>query len=481
MILVGRIPQYWLVALWLLMVPFNSCTRVNAAAETNGAVDPQIRDQSSATPEPSLGRALALVNCFSQADQNNKEIKLAAANLPVAEAAKVIAAALPNPTYSLTYGFGPAWQYVAAGNNQQFGWTEEVLVAGKRTKRINVARATYLQRVFQLEATRFDVHNRVFRAYVELAAAKEYAKLVEDQREIAMQLASISQKRYDAGKAPGSEALQAKLAVMQFAISQNQARARLVQDSAQLTQLLGETPRSQDIIRADDNGLFKLIAEKSTFLPNPEGPQPALMALLPTAWRERNDLKASIQQAYVDRKAVTLAKSQRIPDPTIGFDYLFSTYKSFQPRFFDPAGNGLNIPANQVPQQPGYLLTFAQEQPIFYQYQGQIQQAKANLALQEKQNDNLRSQIASSILTAYEAVLVASDNVRRFKNQLLPASAKVAQQTRRGYELGKMGLATAMLAQQQYQQTRSGYFDAVLAYQNAWIDLEKAVGVPLHL
>jgi phage-related minor tail protein len=35
--------------------------------------------------------------------------------------------------------------------------------------------------------------------------------------------------------------------------------------------------------------------------------------------------------------------------------------------------------------------------------------------------------------------------------------------------------------QQQYQQTLSSYFDAVVAYQNAWSDLERAVGVPLRL
>ena len=38
-----------------------------------------------------------------------------------------------------------------------------------------------------------------------------------------------------------------------------------------------------------------------------------------------------------------------------------------------------------------------------------------------------------------------------------------------------------ILARQQYQQILSSYFDAVVAYQNAWADLEKAIGVSLNL
>ncbi len=88
-----------------------------------------------------IHRKFSLSECFSKADQNNKEIALATSNLPIAQAAIVIAKAIPNPTYNMTYGFGPAWKYVIAGNNQQFGWNEEIQVAGRRSKKIGLARA----------------------------------------------------------------------------------------------------------------------------------------------------------------------------------------------------------------------------------------------------------------------------------------------------------------------------------------------------
>jgi outer membrane protein TolC len=69
----------------------------------------------------------------------------------------------------------------------------------------------------------------------------------------------------------------------------------------------------------------------------------------------------------------------------------------------------------------------------------------------------------------------------KYQDELLPAALNVAQLSRRGFQLGKTDLATAMLAQLQYQQLRSSYFDSVVAYQNAWADFEKAVGVSLKL
>ncbi len=426
-------------------------------------------------------RRFTLSACFDQADNNNKEIAVAAANLSVAQAAIVIAKAIPNPTYSMTYGFGPAWQYIVAGNNQQVGWTEEIQIAGRRSKKLNVAKAGYLQTAFQVQAMRFDVHNRVRRAYAELAAAFANAELVDAQREIAQRLFEISQKRFAAGKAPGAEVLQAQLNIMTMVTQRNQALGRLVQDSAAMAQLLGEAPKREEILNVDETALFKLSAERSATVPAIEQGVPPLAQLLPSAWRERNDLKASIQQAFTDRRALSLAKTQRIPDPFIGFNYLFSTYKPYQPLYFDPTGTGLAIPANRVPFQSGYMLTVSQENPIFYQYQGQINQANATWIEQLKQNELQRSQIASDIVTAYEALVLTRENIIKFQKDLLPAGLKVAQLSRRGYELGKTDLATAMLAQQQYQQLRSAYFDSIVAYQNAWADLEKAVGLPLKL
>jgi cobalt-zinc-cadmium efflux system outer membrane protein len=47
------------------------------------------------------------------------------------------------------------------------------------------------------------------------------------------------------------------------------------------------------------------------------------------------------------------------------------------------------------------------------------------------------------------------------------------------YQVGKTNLASVITAEQSDQQNQSAYVDAVTAYQNAYADLEKAVGIPL--
>jgi cobalt-zinc-cadmium efflux system outer membrane protein len=268
---------------------------------------------------------------------------------------------------------------------------------------------------------------------------------------------------------------------MQVAVQCTQAWGRLVQDSAKMNFLLGQSSTSEEIFAVESIPLLNILSSRSGITPDPSKGIPSLEQLLPAAWEQRPDLRAAIQQAYVDRKALTLSKTQRIPDPFVGFNYLFSDYKTFQTQFFNPAGNGLNVPANQVPYQPGYMVTVAEETPIFYQYQGEVAQAKATWLQQLKQNDQLRSQIASDIVTAYEALITSIKNLRKCQEELLPEAIQASRMSYRSYQMGKTDLATAILAQQQYGQLVSSYFDASVAYQNAWADLEKAIGIPISV
>ena len=95
--------------------------------------------------------------------------------------------------------------------------------------------------------------------------------------------------------------------------------------------------------------------------------------------------------------------------------------------------------------------------------------------------EKLKAQIATDLVTAYNEVKVARANIFEYQKNLLPTASDVARIARRGYEVGATDLGTAIVAQQQYQQTLANYFDAVVAYQTAWADMERAVGVPLRL
>jgi cobalt-zinc-cadmium efflux system outer membrane protein len=417
-------------------------------------------------------RTLSLRASFDKAAESNKEVIAARYNLPIAKAAIRTAGAIPNPRFSLLYGFGPSYTIIIAGNPQQFGFQQDIQTAGKRTKQVNLARSNYSVAELNVEALLFSVHNRVRRAYAEQAAAEAYELLIESQRTVALNLLDIAQKRYDSGKAAFSEALQAKLGVIQFDTQRNQAELRLQQATVALAQLVGETPKNVEVIDVDDNGIFVLSAEKTDLVPSPYKSMPPLKDLLPEAFQDRPDLHVAIQQAYSDRKALTLARAQRIPDVLIDAGYQFTTFKPHQP---------FGLTTVNVHNQPGAYLNVTAEFPIYYHHQGETTQAKGTWLQDYAQIEQLKTQVATDIVTAYEASTVARANIIKFQKELLPAAALVAKQALIRYQLGKSDLATAILAKQQYQQTLSSYFDAVVAYQSAWADLENAMGVPLQL
>jgi len=419
------------------------------------------------SPEPS--RQFSLSACFTTADRDNKEIITAKHNLPIAKAGITIAGAIPNPQFVLQTGFGPTFYNLYTGQTKQALWTEQVQTGGKRRKKINLAKSNYRLAEIQLDALRFDVHNRVRRAYAELAAAEAYVDLIDAERLVGQELLTISQKRYEAGKAPQSEYLQAKLSVLQFDTQENQAKGRLEIASAALSQLIGIKPEHVEVFDVDDNGLFKLSAEKSDIVPLPTRAMPALDRLIGTAFGNRPDLHAATQQVFVNRQALILAKTKKIPDLFVSSGFVWTNFARNQP-------TGLVLAAPQS----GVFLTVTAEQPILYQYQGEVAQATANLRQAERQVDLLKSQISTSLITAYNQAGVARDNIFIFQRDLLPTAAQVAKLARRSYQIGSTDLATAIVAQQQYQQTLSNYFDTVVSYQIAWADLEKAVGLPIR-
>jgi cobalt-zinc-cadmium efflux system outer membrane protein len=461
------------IALWFVLATFVIGAPHPVAAEINaspvGSPAPLLKAGVVESPAPS--RTLSLSACFDRADLYNKEIVSAKWNLPIAKAGIRIAGAIPNPQFELQEGFGPSFSLLFTGQTEQIGWTQQFLTAGKRSKKMELARANYALAELQLDALRFDVHNRVRRAYAEQAAAEAYAELIEAQRAVGLKLLAIAEKRFNAGKAPQSEVLQAKLNVSQFDTQRNQAQIRLQQDSAALALIIGDKPEHVEVIDVDDNGLFKLSQEKTEVVPSPIGALPPLQQLSATAYSSRPDLKAAQQQVFVNRKALTLARAQRIPDLFVGAGYTFAAFAKHQPAGLAPQPNWVGN---------GVFVNVSAENPIFYQHQGEVLQAIGNLRQAERKADLLKCQVATDVVTAYNEVSVARANIFVFQKNLLPTAADVARLARRGYEVGKTDLATAIVAQQQYQQTLSNYFDAVVAYQISWADLEKAVGVALR-
>ncbi|HEY9676672.1 MAG TPA: TolC family protein [Drouetiella sp.] len=410
-----------------------------------------------------------MATCFSIADQNNLDLFVAKHNLSIAKAGIKIAGAIPNPQLQVQTGFGDSFEYAFTGQTQQAFLTEQIQTAGKRSKKISVARSNYTLSELQLDALRFDIHNRVRRAYAELAASEANSELIERQRDLAVKMLDLAKQK--AKSENDSDVLQSILNVDQFEPQRNQAQGRLQQASANLSLALGVKPEHVEIFDVDDNGLFGDSTKSSRLVPAPQRNLPSVENLISTAFGARLDLKMAEERTEMNRRSLKLTRAERIPDLTLGSGFTFSTFAKNQPAGLGSASNYLG---------EGAFVTISTEAPVFYQHQGEIKQAISAVRQSDLQVDLLKSQIASGIISDYNALKGAQANLAVLREQLLPVAKRIASVSLDGYVKGDVDLSTAMVEQQVYQQTMSSYFDTVVAYQTAWADLERDVGVPLQ-
>ena len=416
-----------------------------------------------------ISRTYNLSSCFSIADQNNKDIAVAKHNLEISRAGIKIAGAIPNPQLQVQTGFGDSFLYLFTGQTQQAFLTEQLQTAGKRSKKIAVARQTYRIAESQLAALRFDVHNRVRRAYCELAAAEAYDLLIQRQRKVASDLLEIAKSRATVSK-DDSDVLQATLNVDQFDPLLNQVEGRLQQASTNLSLLLGTKPERVEIFDVDDTGLFEASAKTTRNVPPPEQALPTIEDLIHTAMMAKPDLKMAQDRVVLGRKSLALTRAEKVPDVFIGSGFTFASFAKNQPVGLANASNYFG---------EGAFFTMSTEAPVFYQHQGEIQTAVGTARQSELQVDLLKSQTAASIVSDYNAVKTSRENLLLIKERLIPTADALAQSALGSYQKGTVDLATVLVAQQQLQQSLSNFFDTVVSYQNAWADLERDVGVPL--
>jgi cobalt-zinc-cadmium efflux system outer membrane protein len=404
---------------------------------------------------------ISLSKSFETSYVQNPNVVAALKNIELAKAQIKTAGARPNPQLAIQYGFGTPYTEVISGNTQQLGANQLFELGGKRRARLRYARANYTLTEYQLADLRFDVRSAVRKAYAELAAAEANIELVENQRSLVQRLSQIAEKRFQSGQSEEVETLQARLAVDQFETLRNSALARLRQASIELDYLLGYKPdRDLDV---EDNGLFKLSLKRTELVPPPHEPLPPLDQLLAQAAKERPDLKAANQQVVTTKCAVSLARSQAIPDVLIGSGWVFSTYKK----------------STGVRQQEGAYLNVNMDLPIFYRHQGEIAASKASNQQALLQATAVAARVDVDVRAAYASLASARANLAHFKQNLIPLALNVVRKAQDSYESGKSDLGSALVAQQQFQQTFANFFDAVVSYQNSWADLETAIGKKL--
>lgn len=387
-------------------------------------------------PALPTGSILTLEEAIAAAGGSAPALDAAAAGVQAAQAGRRIAGLRPNPTIETQVenvaGTGPYQGFDQAEATVSFALPIEL--GGKRSARIAVADAQTRRAVLTSAIAQADVRFQVTQLYVSTVAAKWRAFNARDQLRIAEDALRAANIRVRAGRASPIEQQRADVARLN-AEANAQRTQRLAEASAvNLERRLGR-PISGLL---DMTVLDSIPPVDYTPVPKPDAAGTLALAA------------ADAELAYADA-GVRLARSQRLPDITVG-----PGIRRLEATNDTAAVFSLTVPI-----------------PLFSSGRSAVDQASAERTRTEAQ----RRMTALDVEQAITDVRAEADNAataaRNANGPAIVAAHEAARIARIGYREGKFGQLDLLDAERTLAETKLAAIDALAAYHNAKARLER--------
>ena len=321
-----------------------------------------------------------------------------------AEADRVTAGALPNPTIS--YGqFRPAGgaSTLFEGNRQQAASVDfPLLIAGQRGARLETAEQGVLGARARVAMAGSELALRAAELFTGLQAAQEKAAVLAEAHVEYERAAVLISGRLDSGMASRYDLARVELEVAGIAVRLADARADAAEKSAGLAALLGASgwrPRAEGQLA-------------------PRGLQTTLPAWRASLASGNRQIIAARRDEDTARAAVRRAELERWPVPVLS---LGRTWTS------EPFG-GANF------------IGFSTEVPIFDSRQGQLSKAQADLRAAERRREALEAEAAVELGRLVDALVERRAALERFERKVDLRSPAFKQMAEDAYRLGRSTL-----------------------------------------
>lgn len=326
--------------------------------------------------------------------------------------------------------------------------------------RLLAAKRQVREQKLELMQSLWIFRNDVRRAYTEVVIAQETYDTLSQVAALANRLLDVSQKLFNAGSVAELDVLKARLAAAQTDVERDQGSLRVKIARQQLNIIIGRNgDTSVEVPRLPQ---FKARAERTGLLPDLTKELPPLSDFVTQAYSNRLELRTLSAQIAVAEAQLLNAYGNVIPDPSINVGRSSET----------------NPPTG--PKLDSFFFTFNVEIPVFGLSQGDISRLRATIRQYRAQIMAQRNQIVGDVSAAYNHLVSARRKIAVYQEHILSDSEKVARLARRSYEVGQSDITSTLAAQQANVTTQSQYLDAVNKYQQAYIELEQSIGMPLQ-
>ncbi len=406
------------------------------------------------TEEP--GKAAPLLKlhvALNEALMNSPRTAAVRALLNISKSGYWAATVSPNPMFFYDNG-------VIAEQTRRVGTSLTFSPPWKVVFRLLAAKAQFKETKMEILNTLWKFRADVRRSYTEVIVAEATYQTLSDIVELTRRLWQVTQKRFEAGDVPELDVLKARLAFSQSLIDQQQGFTRVIRAKQLLNVILGRAV--EGAVEVPKLPPFQLKVEKFEFLPDFDEPLPPLSHFISEALQNRWELKVIKQQIKLTQAQLRVTYGNIIPDETMNIGESRTGNPSPGPRLL------------------GFFMTFPVESPIYNFQQGEIARLKATARQFYLEYGSQRNQVVADVSSAYQNLVVARERIRTYQEHVLADSEEVARLARRSYEVGQSDITSTLQAQQANIQIRSQYLDAVNLYQQAYTDLEQAIGEPIE-
>ena len=422
------------------------------AAERAAAVPPDV-------PIPAV---LGLDDALRLLRERGLDLLIADAAVRTAEGTAQTAAAVANPQVSFSTGpmidyeaptagcSGCSRQVIEAGVSDNAAVLDSLV--GKRGLRVEVARAALAAaRLSRADALR-KLELQVKQAYAQVVLQAETLDLDREIQKALERTLTVSRAQYpriiDEG---GLARIEVQKLEGDQAVSSGVQTLR--QAKITLAFLLGARRVAPDF--EVDRKTLELRVPAALAAASPAG-------LLRRAVELRPDVASLGYQRIGAGASVELARRQQLPDVTLGLQY--SSWGVGQSAATPPVFSG-QISASL---------------PIFYQQQGEIRRARANLATQSLQYAKALAQVAADVENAFAAYKANRDLVERMEGRLIERARTARDIVERQFRGGNLKLTDFLDAQRTYIATSKERLNDLAAYWTAIFQLEQAVNAELR-
>jgi cobalt-zinc-cadmium efflux system outer membrane protein len=407
----------------------------------------------SSVPAWAAEQTLSLPGVIEYSLQHNGDLQSFREEKGIFDAGKVKAGLFPNPTLDLEAGTG-ALTGSSAESTLSVGISQELLLAGKRSKRLAVAEREQDLYRYQLSDRERLIREEVATVFYDVILAEKRLALADRSIALNRKLLEVSKARLAAGDIPELEMNLVKVELARSEALRIDVAKALNQSQEKLAAITG-LPVGE---RYRVSGTFQSTTTLSK----------ALADLKQLALAQRPDMKALEAERGGGEAAVRLARAESVPNLTVGLALWRDT------RSMNISGMEGTDKAYTV------VMKLSMPIPVFDHNQAAVQEARARQSSAESRLSAAIRTVEREVETAYSSCLSSEKILSLYKTDIIPQLEENLSLTEEAWRLGEVGILGVIQEQKKFFEVSDNYLMALYNHQIALVKLDSAVAAKLN-